>query len=189
MQISGNGKEQMTALGNAVVPQQFYPIFQVISEKRGTTMKIKAIDVANIMLSIAEKEGLTISNLHLQKLLYYSQGFSYVFENRELFEDDFEAWKYGPSIPRVYNNFRVYGASPVKPDRKIPFVQLSAEAQETLKATVQVVGRKDPWELVEKVQSEAPWKNNYRHSEDRIISKEDIKDYFQKAMNRRINHE
>ena len=71
MQISGNGKEQMTALGNAVVPQQFYPIFQVISEKRGTTMKIKAIDVANIMLSIAEKEGLTISNLHLQKLLYY----------------------------------------------------------------------------------------------------------------------
>ena len=152
-------------------------------------MGVRAIDVANIMLSIAEEMGFPISNFHLQKLLYYSQGFSYVYENRELFEDDFEAWKYGPAIPRVYNNFRLYGALPVRPDREISFVGLSAESQETLKAVVQVVGRKDPWALVEKVQSEPPWKNNYRSYEDRIIPKEDIRDYFQKAMNRRTNHE
>ncbi len=51
---------------------------------------MKAIDIANIFLELFkfDEEGLT--NLKLNKLLYYAQGCSYQRRNKPLFKDDIE---------------------------------------------------------------------------------------------------
>lgn len=142
----------------------------------------RAIDVANAILEIAEREKLSISNPHLQKVLWYAQGFSFAFDEQPIFDDDFEAWKYGPVIPNVYNRLRRWGAMPVRPEREGTLKTFPEKVQELLENTTQVVGRKDPWGLVDKVKGEAPWKNNYRTGESRIIPKKEIESYFKSAM-------
>ena len=144
---------------------------------------MRAMEIANALLEISQSEGLPISNLHLQKMLYYAQGFSYAFDHRELFEDDFEAWKDGPVIPKVYNEFRRYGASPVAPTEAGALGHIAnKETRDFLQIIVQTVGKKDPWALVEKTHAEAPWRENYSYSDSRIIPKKDIQTYFEQAI-------
>ena len=59
----------------------------------------KAIDIANYLLELFKFDEDGLTNLKLNKLLYYVQGCSYQRFNRPLFEDEIEAWNYGPVIP------------------------------------------------------------------------------------------
>jgi uncharacterized phage-associated protein len=53
--------------------------------------------------------GDLITNLKLQKLLYYAQAFYMVENNGEpLFSDDIEAWKYGPVVRTVYDKYKIF---------------------------------------------------------------------------------
>lgn len=72
---------------------------------------MKAYDVALYFLFRAREleAGDTISNLKMQKLLYYAQGHYLAIFDKVLFDDDIEAWKYGPVVKNVYDVFKVYG--------------------------------------------------------------------------------
>jgi uncharacterized phage-associated protein len=64
--------------------------------------------VANLLLDLAwEEEGhLPISNLALQKLLYFAHGHFLIRTRNPLVQGAFEAWKYGPVHPAVYQAFK-----------------------------------------------------------------------------------
>jgi uncharacterized phage-associated protein len=47
--------------------------------------------------------GDAISNMKLQKLLYYAQGFALAILGNPLFPEDFEKWTFGPVLPVVYD--------------------------------------------------------------------------------------
>jgi len=49
-----------------------------------------------------------MTNLTLQKALYYVQGFYKAFFNRFMFEEQCEAWVHGPVYPSVWANFKKY---------------------------------------------------------------------------------
>ena len=51
-----------------------------------------------------EREGIT--NLKLQKVLYFVQAYYLAKLNRPLFPDNIEAWEYGPVIPSVYRKYK-----------------------------------------------------------------------------------
>ena len=55
---------------------------------------MKAIDVARYFLLVASslEAGDTISNLKMQKMLYYAQGWHFAHFNTPLFDDEIEAW-------------------------------------------------------------------------------------------------
>ena len=74
-------------------------------------MSYQAIDIANKLLTRAKREenGELMSNLKLQKMLYYEQGFHLAYFDTPLFKDEIEAWMYGPVIPAVYEHFRSSG--------------------------------------------------------------------------------
>ena len=55
-----------------------------------------------IFLSYGRKKY-SLTPLKLQKLLYLTQGWSYVWDNKPAFVDDFCAWQYGPVNERVYS--------------------------------------------------------------------------------------
>ena len=55
-----------------------------------------------VRLSLAGEEADPLTNLRLQKLLYYAQAWSLILRDRDLFSEDVVAWRYGPVVPEVY---------------------------------------------------------------------------------------
>lgn len=71
-------------------------------------MAYKVIDIANQLLVKAYRasDGELMTNLKLQKMLYYQQGFHLAYFGTPLFDDEIEAWMYGPVVPSVYNHYK-----------------------------------------------------------------------------------
>lgn len=72
----------------------------------------QAIVLAKYIVTKCTREGHPISNLQLQKILYYIQEY-YVKHNNQAFVDDIEAWQFGPVVPAVYYRFCGFGAMPI----------------------------------------------------------------------------
>ncbi len=70
--------------------------------------------VANLLLDTADRRGLGISNLALQKLLYFAHGHFLIQTGRPLVQGAFEAWNNGPVHPAVYHAFKAYGRDPIQ---------------------------------------------------------------------------
>ena len=72
-------------------------------------MAHQAIDIARKIISRTDVEhGDTISNLKLQKLLYFAQGFHLAAFGEALFGEDMIVWSYGPAVPSVYDVYKKY---------------------------------------------------------------------------------
>ena len=54
-----------------------------------------------------------LTNLKLNKLVYYAQVESLRQSNTVLFDDAVEAWQYGPVVPDVYRTFKQFGRAPI----------------------------------------------------------------------------
>lgn len=76
-------------------------------------MAYKAKDVAHYMVFAADEMGEPISNLKLQKLLYFAWKEFYQQNQTQLFEESFEAWKFGPVVPEIYYEYCSYGPFPI----------------------------------------------------------------------------
>jgi uncharacterized phage-associated protein len=69
--------------------------------------------VANLMLDEADRLRLTITNLALQKLLYFAHGIYLIQTKGPLVSGYFEAWQYGPVHPAAYRSFKEAGSEPI----------------------------------------------------------------------------
>ena len=76
-------------------------------------MSYNAIDLARYIISKCSKEQCPISNLQLQKILYYIQVEWLSKNNEPLFNNDICAWQFGPVVPDVYYLYNGYGASKI----------------------------------------------------------------------------
>ena len=72
--------------------------------------KCTARDVANYIVKECSDHDLSITNLQLQKILYYIQVHFLQKENRALFSDDIEAWQLGPVVRDVYDQYSTFGS-------------------------------------------------------------------------------
>jgi len=75
-------------------------------------------DVANYILEISQEDAddgefELISNMKLQKLIYFCQGFSLALFEKPLFSEPIEAWTHGPVCPKLYHILKKFGASPI----------------------------------------------------------------------------
>lgn len=69
--------------------------------------------ICNLMLDEAERQGIPVSNLALQKLLYFAHGLFLIEMKQPLVSGYFEAWEYGPVHPAAYQAFKVSGNRPI----------------------------------------------------------------------------
>lgn len=70
--------------------------------------------VANYFISIGlfeDEEYMT--NLRLQKLMYYAQACSLKMFGAPLFDEQIEAWGYGPVVPTIYHKYEKYGKNSI----------------------------------------------------------------------------
>src|SRR3569833_2250149 len=65
--------------------------------------------VANAILDAASQQGLVLSNLKLQKLLFFVHGQFLLEVGEPLIDGEFEAWQHGPVHPVVYAAFKDWG--------------------------------------------------------------------------------
>lgn len=68
-----------------------------------------AMAVANRFISLGLQHGMPLTQMKLQKLIFFAQGWHMAIYGEPLFKEDFEAWDYGPVIPRIYSEFKDFG--------------------------------------------------------------------------------
>lgn len=140
-------------------------------------------DIANkIILQTDAEKGDIISNLKLQKLLYYMQGYHLAFFNEKLFEDDLEAWTYGPVVPDVYHRFKENRSYGIELDSKeYQEIQLAPEEEDMFTQVMTEYGKFSAIKLMEMTHRETPWKEA-NDSPDKIINSETMKNFFSKLI-------
>ncbi|WP_426008316.1 Panacea domain-containing protein [Aeromonas salmonicida] len=135
------------------------------------------LDVAEKFIRLGnEDEG--ISNLKLQKLVYYAQGYYLALYGEPLFDDDIEAWAHGPVVPFLYHEFKDYGSDSI--ESLIKFNEhtcLTKHEIAHIEEIYDVFGQFSAWKLRNMTHEESPWIKH--ESRGGVISKRELERYFQ----------
>lgn len=130
---------------------------------------------------ILERTG-EVSAMKLQKLVYYSQAWHMVWEDKPLFDDDFQAWANGPVQPALYAKHR--GLFIV--DKSIlgeVTDEVEGSAAQNIEKVLSFYGEKSGHWLSNLTHSERPWveaRNGTAMGErsEAVISKASIAEYY-----------
>lgn len=144
-------------------------------------MPNSVLGVANALLLMADGVGEPLSNMKLQKMLYYEQGYHLAYFDSPLFPDNFEAWLYGPVVPRVYDKFKSYGNGLIPPGRGAAELALTGDERNLFEQVFHVYSAYSAIGLMRLTHKEAPWRNaDCRKNE--TISKESIMEFFKEKI-------
>lgn len=139
----------------------------------------KALDIANWFLqyndylSNCENEDTDlISNLKLQKLLYYAQGCYLAAYDKMLFDEDIVAWRHGPVIESIYRHFKEYGSKGID---EFDAVTIDNDTSSLLEDVYKVFGKYSAWGLRQMTHEETPWQTTEINC---VIDPDVIKKYF-----------
>lgn len=139
-------------------------------------MTYNAIDIAKkIIVRTDTERGDSISNLKLQKLLYYMQGFHLAFFNEPLFNEEIQAWAYGPVVPVVYNQFKKYRSLSINPARFTDDLELTPEETTVFENVYSEYSQYSAVGLMNLTHEEGPWKD---HEIGEVITKEEMREFF-----------
>lgn len=169
--------------------------------KGGAAMLYSAIDISKYVINRSYDINFRISNLELQKILYYIQAAFLVEKNKSCFGEKILAWEYGPVIREVYDEYKVCGRSRIprqneskKPvfnfetfEVKLKSVSLNIDEMDKIiinKILDAYSDVTDPFELVRKTHSEDPWKKGRASG---VISEDDMKVYYSNNLDKLYN--
>ncbi len=141
---------------------------------------MKAIDVAKYFLHKANEDGDLITNLKMQKLLYFAQAWYLVnFKDRILFDDEIEAWDWGPVIPSVYHYFKDYRHTAIDYNDKSGSIlkKVKGEEKEYLDEFYTKYINFSAHDLVNMSHNEEPWKVAFKNPV-KIIKVDSIRKYY-----------
>lgn len=137
------------------------------------------------------KSAYDITNLSLQKLLYYFKAFGYVFFDKDLLQEECEAWVHGPVFPAIYEKYKVFGREVIREEMEElkPENLLAAEEREVMDYVLQCFGIYNGGVLRELTHRERPWIEAREGLGDterctNIIKNVEIEQYFSE-MNRK----
>lgn len=139
-----------------------------------------ACDVAKYVVSYANANGIRITHLKLQKILYYLQGEVAAKFKEMLFPENIEAWQYGPVVRVVYYEYCPNGALPLY-ETGANGLNAPKEMQELINTIIDEKLRLSESQLVRDTHREQPWlkqKDAVERGDKPIIPFEDIQAYF-----------
>lgn len=125
-----------------------------------------------------------ITNLAVQKLLYFSQVVSYVLNNNLLFTDNCEAWRYGPVYPVIYRRLNKYTYDCINTDEfeSKEVIELDNKDRKIIDAVINTFGTLSGIKLKELSHKTAPWIEARKgiseiENSNEIITNKSIKEY------------
>lgn len=124
--------------------------------------------ICNAILDFADKMGVEVTHLALQKLLFFSHAAYLLKTKSPLTSGYFEAWKYGPVHTGAYMAFNTAGTRPIKfrAERQDPFTGKRSpvpkladpEALSVINHVVEFLGKLPVAHLVAMTQAKGgPW--------------------------------
>ena len=145
-------------------------------------MAYKTLDIANELLKRAAENGggELMTNLKLQKMLYYEQGFHLAYFNEPLFDDPIEAWQYGPVVPVVYDHYKDNGRDGIEPDER-EFIFDGSKEKALFDEVFRVYGAYSAIGLMNMTHKEMPW-HSTPTGIGNVISHDKMKKYFSKRL-------
>ena len=144
----------------------------------------RAISVAHYIVEYCNSIGRGISNLKLQKILYFVQAEFLVStaDNSPCFSDAIEAWDFGPVVPNVYRQYKIYGSAmiPSNPnDEFLDFYEsIKPEHKKMIESIVDEAANLTAYDLVQITHNQTPWKVAYRKGWNREITNQSLLNYF-----------
>lgn len=132
------------------------------------TTELGVQDVARYFLA-KQRDG-DISNLKLQKLVYYAQGMSFAVRGRPLWSDrrvnhHIKAWDHGPVVPLVYHEYKEWDFKPIPRVRDLDDSTYDDQSRQILDMVFQSFGRLSATRLRDMTHAEAPWLEAHERSQ------------------------
>lgn len=112
------------------------------------------VSVQDVAAYIMAKCG-PMTAMKLQKLVYYSQAWSLVWDEKPLFNEEIQAWANGPIVPELYNRHR--GAFQLSEWKIGSIEKLDPRQKETIDAIIKHYGNATGQYLSELTHAEMPW--------------------------------
>lgn len=146
------------------------------------TATYTAMTIAKWFIAWAEDaEDTGLSNLKLQKLLYYAQGHHLASRGEPLFRDQLQAWSHGPVVPTVYHAFKDAGSGPITlaDDDDFEWTDVDMETAQFLGKVWNTYGGIAAWRLRNMTHDEAPWREHFVDGErGLVIPEESLRMHF-----------
>jgi uncharacterized phage-associated protein len=155
--------------------------------------------VANFVLDACSEQQVEVSNLALQKLVYFCHVWTLIDRGEPLIKQRFEAWEYGPVLPYLYREFKAFDRSPIKGRATkidpvtgnqvvVPY-DFDRTITDILKKVVSFYGRLQPGDLVNLTHATGgPWYKVWNHSGSinpgMKIENSDIVTFYSKRVSR-----
>jgi len=150
-------------------------------------MAYTAEEIAETIIDLLPRRrpGVTgLTNLKLQKLLYYTQAWHLALKDQVLFSDAIEAWIHGPVVPSVFKRYRDYrwtvidcAATPIKDGNAISHIEAVLDRYGAYEATQleRLTHREEPWIMARNgIPKDEPSHN--------VITTQSMKDYYRKSI-------
>lgn len=152
------------------------------------------IDVCRYIINYSNEHDYSISNLKLQKLLYFVQAVFLCKKGEKCFREPIEAWDFGPVVPEAYREFKNYGGGEI-PQIKSYFVFdenvlwnirkeeyndniINREDKRYIDAVINKFSDYAASDLVELTHNQSPWIDAYRSGKNSEITPEAIEEFF-----------
>lgn len=153
-----------------------------------------ALDIARYVINYSNEKDYGITNLKLQKVLYFIQAWFLMKKNKRCFNEDLKAWKLGPVVPEVYHEFKRFGSSyipniksfiTVDGDniwsmKRIAFTDefINKEDREIINKVIDDLSEFSATYLVKITHKQKPWIEAYSNGENTVISEKNMRSYF-----------
>lgn len=131
--------------------------------------------IAEYVISYSTELENPVSNLKLQKLLYYIQASFLVEKNTPCFKEAIEHWRHGPVIREVYSKYKINFNDKII--NKYNNENINDSDKELIKKVIDSYKTYSPWDMVSKTHNEEPWVNT---NSDDIITIEELEKYYKK---------
>lgn len=165
-------------------------------EKGGLYM-YNVLDVCRYVINYSNEKNYGISNLKLQKILYFIQAYflTNTKDNSPCFREKIEAWDFGPVVPEAYHEYKQYGSSDIPTiDSYISFNEgniwdiiridydkniIDNKDKKLINEVIDMFAEYTATDLVSLTHNQSPWIEAYEPHENNEISISSIKEYFE----------
>jgi uncharacterized phage-associated protein len=150
-------------------------------------MAYTAKQVANEFLTLARRDHVHLTPMQLQKLVYFAYGWYLAITGERLIDELVEAWQWGPVIPSLYHEFKVYGSDPIIVPADFVFPPLASDdpekdalARRVISKVWEIYGRYSGVQLSSMTHAaNSPWAQTYQQDvKNKDIPDEVIRAYF-----------
>lgn len=136
-----------------------------------------ALEIASYIIWYCRQKGYYVSNLKLQKILYFIQAEFLATRGWPCFDEEIQAWDFGPVVPEVYHQYKYFGSSNIIEDTN-ENPRILGRDRSLIDEMIEECNQYSASQLVDFTHRQSPWMDAYQRYSNNIISKESIRKYF-----------